>query len=91
MGGDLVWTVVVTAIVGLLTYLFGERYLLIILIAGALAGTILYIRVADWLGYRRIRPELARPLFTGRWQGGLANCGGGATMGQDKEQQEDRS
>ena len=89
--GELIWFVVVTAVVGLLTSLFGDRYSFLILIAGALAGTILYIRVSDWLEYRRARPDLARPLFPGRRQGGLANGGGGARMGQDKEQPEDRS
>jgi len=87
---NLVLPIALAIAVALLTSIFGLLGAMIFLAAGSLVGTILYIRVVDWLEYSRIRPDLARPLFPGRRQGGLANRFGGATIGQDKRNAEDR-
>jgi hypothetical protein len=85
-----VWTVVAIVMWALLkSWIGGEAASLVALVA-VFAGVIFYIRLVDWLDYRRARPDLARPLFPGRRQGGLANGGGAATMGKGKRQPEDR-
>lgn len=85
-----IWTIVATVAFSAVVTLVGEGIAFLFLIVGALAGAVLYIRVADWLAYRRARPDLARPLLPGRRQGGLANGDGGATMGYNRRKQEDR-
>jgi hypothetical protein len=85
-----VWTVVAIVVWALLKSWIGGGAASLVALVAVCAGVIFHIRLADWLEYRRARPDLARPLFPGRRQGGLANGGGAATMGQDQQQSEDR-